>query len=217
MLKRLLLIVLLLLPGIGVATTPILIIGDSLSAAYGINPRDGWVALLAQRLKNNRHSHSVINASISGETTSGALSRTDKLLADYSPAIVIIALGANDGLRGLSSDRMYENLAAIINLSIAQNSDVLLIGIHMPPNYGQAYIKKLSHVYQRLAKRFDIALLPTLLEGVEENNALFQSDGFHPGSTAQLIILDNVWRHLEPLLSQHASSTLPKRSTQREK
>ena len=178
----------------------IIVLGDSLSAAFGIDPRDGWVALLQKRLDERGHEYNVINASISGETTAGGLTRLPALLRQHQPKIVILALGANDGLRGLSLTKMRDNLKQMTELSRSQPASVLLIGMQLPPNYGPAYTRLFHSVYTELANDAEIALVPFLLEDIGENKALFQSDIVHPTAEAQGRILKNVWTELEPLL-----------------
>jgi len=178
----------------------VLVYGDSLSAAYGMPERRGWVALLEERLKRERPDYSVANASISGETTAGGLSRIDKVLELHKPAIVILELGANDGLRGLPVAAMKKNLAAIIDRSRKAGARVLLVGTGMPPNYGEAYTKAFERAFADLARSHHAALLPNLLEGFAEKLELFQADRIHPSEMAQPAVLKNVWSKLAPLL-----------------
>lgn len=175
----------------------LLVMGDSLSAAYGIERDEGWVNLLAERLEGDAR---VINASISGETTSGGLQRFTDILGQRQPDIVLIELGGNDGLRGLSPNQMQANLASMIEQSQDAGAQVLLLGIDIPPNYGQAYRDAFTGVFYSLAEEHDVSLVPFLLEGIALNDALMQSDGIHPTADAQPIILENVWPELEPLL-----------------
>jgi len=178
----------------------VLVYGDSLSAAYGMPERRGWVALLEERLKRERTDYSVANASISGETTAGGLARIDKVLELHKPAIVVVELGANDGLRGLPVAAMKKNLAAIIERSQKAGARVLLVGVRMPPNYGEAYTKAFAHAYTELARSQRTALLPNLLEGFAEKLELFQADRIHPTEIAQPAVLKNVWTRLAPML-----------------
>jgi acyl-CoA thioesterase-1 len=183
------------------ATDPkpvILVFGDSLSAAYGIPREQGWVALLQQQLDQQPAKRQVINASISGETTSGGLTRLKLLLQRHQPEMVIIQLGANDGLRGLPVSDMRRNLAAMIEQSQQAGARVALIGILIPPNYGPRYTQEFKETYQLLAKQYKLPLVPFLLDGVTEKPELMQEDGLHPKANAQTIILDNVWRVLAP-------------------
>lgn len=175
----------------------ILVMGDSLSAAYGIDPQAGWVNLLKQRLGDE---HEVVNASISGETTSGGSGRLPDILRQYHPDIVLLELGGNDGLRGLSPQQMQVNLAKMIERSQEAGAEVLLLGIEVPPNYGPAYTQAFREVFTQLASEHDVPLVPFLLEGVDLDGML-QSDGIHPTAEAQPIILENVWPKLEPMLS----------------
>ncbi|MGP9765765.1 arylesterase [Halomonas sp. AOP13-D3-9] len=175
----------------------LLVMGDSLSAAYGIERDEGWVSLLAERLEGDAH---VINASISGETTSGGLQRFSEIIGQRQPDIVLIELGGNDGLRGLSPNQMQANLASMIEQSQDFGAQVLLLGIDIPPNYGQAYRDAFTGVFYSLAEEYDVSLVPFLLEDIALNDALMQSDGIHPTADAQPIILDNVWPELKPML-----------------
>lgn len=175
----------------------LLVMGDSLSAAYGIEREEGWVSLLAERLDDDAQ---VINASISGETTSGGLQRFTELLGQRQPDIVLLELGGNDGLRGLAPHQMQANLASMIEQSQDAGAQVLLLGIDIPPNYGQAYRDAFTGVFRSLAEDYDVALVPFLLEDIALDKALMQSDGIHPTADAQPIILDNVWPALAPLL-----------------
>lgn len=160
----------------------------------------GWVALLEERLKSERPDYSVANASISGETSAGGLARIAKTLERHQPAIVILELGANDGLRGIPVAAMKKSLSAIIVQSQKAGARVLLIGMRLPPNYGDAYTKAFEKAYAELAKEHHAALLPFLLEGFGDKAELFQPDRIHPTETAQPIVLKNVWRALAPLL-----------------
>jgi acyl-CoA thioesterase-1 len=190
------------LPGpVAAAPVPtILVVGDSLSAGYGIDVRDGWVALLGQRLVAQGYPHRVVNASVSGETTAGGFTRLPAALQRHRPEIVIIELGANDGLRGLSLAQTRANLESMIKAARAAGARVLLVGIHLPPNYGPAYTRKFRGVYDDLVRRYRLAYVPFLLEGVALTPGLMQPDGLHPVTSAQPRLLDNVWPYLEPLL-----------------
>ena len=162
--------------------------------------RRGWVALLEARLQRERFDYSVANASISGETTAGGLARIAGVLERHKPGIVIVALGANDGLRGLPVAAMKENLSAIIQQSQKAGARVLLVGMRLPPNYGEAYTQAFERTYGELAKSHRSALLPFLLEGFAEKTELFQADRIHPAESAQPAVLKNVWQPLVPLL-----------------
>lgn len=179
----------------------VLVLGDSLSAEYGL-PRDtGWVKLLADRLAQDGAKYSVVNASISGETTSGGRTRLPALLKQHRPAIVVIELGANDGLRGLPVNAMRDNLAAMIDASRAAGARVLLVGVRVPPNYGRDYAERFAATFEDLARRRKVALAPFLLDGFAERLEYFQPDRIHPNEKAQSLMLDNVWPHLKPLLA----------------
>lgn len=184
------------------ARPTILVVGDSLSAAYGIEQSAGWVNLLQSRLTARHYPHQVVNASISGDTTSGALARLTRALNTARPGIVIIELGGNDGLRGLPLAKMRSNLAALIEQCLERNAQVLLIGMRLPPNYGPSYTKRFHEVYTGLAKKYGVPLLPFLLEGVAGDTNLMQADGVHPRAIAQTRVLNNVWDALQPMLDK---------------
>lgn len=181
-------------------TPRLMVLGDSLSAAYGIDQQRGWVALLSQRLQDKAPSVQVVNASISGETTSGGLARLPQLLDKYKPALVIIELGGNDGLRGHPINAMQENLQQAIDLSREHNAQVLLLGMQLPPNYGPRYSRLFGESYSQLAAQNSIAIVPFFLDKVATNPLLMQSDGIHPTEQGQPILLDNVWPHIEAWL-----------------
>ena len=186
------------------STQTILVFGDSLSAGYGVPQGQGWVALLEQKLIQNKldmASYQVVNASISGETTSGGLARFSAALATHKPNIVILELGANDGLRGLPITEMQVNLNQMITQAKTAKAKVLLIGMKIPPNYGLKYTKNFSATYTSLAKQHNTALVPFLLEGVAGKPALIQVDGLHPISAAQPQLFDNVWKVLAKMLN----------------
>ena len=178
----------------------ILVFGDSLSAGFGIAVSQSWPALLGQRLQANGSAATVTNASISGETTAGGRARLDAALAQFKPAVVILALGANDGLRGLPVAAMKENLAAMVALAKKRQARVLLVGMRLPPNYGPQYTQEFDAAFRDLARREKIALLPFLLEPIALDQKAFQPDGLHPTAAAQPKILDHVWKALKPLL-----------------
>ncbi|NOG30748.1 arylesterase [Halomonas sp. TBZ9] len=177
----------------------LMVMGDSLSAAYNMEQEQGWVALLAERLGDDVD---VINASVSGETTSGGAQRFPDLLRQHEPNMVLLELGGNDGLRGLSPQQMHDNLAQMIERSQAADAEVILLGIDIPPNYGSAYREAFKDVFTRLADNYDVAFLPFLLEGVALNDELMQEDDIHPTAEAQPIILENVWPLLAPSVEQ---------------
>lgn len=182
------------------ASKTILVLGDSLSAEYGLARDSGWVALLEQRLKTEKINAVVVNASISGDTTSGGKTRLDALLKKYHPAVVIIELGGNDGLRGLSIRATEDNFQVMINAVKKSGAKVLLAGMQIPPNYGRDYANRFAALFPKLAKETKSALVPFLLTGVAERPELFQSDRIHPNAQAQPIMLDNVWPYLIALL-----------------
>jgi acyl-CoA thioesterase-1 len=205
---RLLLLAGLLMPISCLADRPptLLVLGDSLSAAYGLAAHEGWVSLLSERLKRRGYPHLVVNASVSGETTAGGLTRLPSLLERHQPGVLVIQLGANDGLRGLHFDETRANLARLIALGRGAAARPLMIGIRLPPNYGAAYIERFQAIFPELARAQEVALVPRLLEGVAEDRRLMQADGLHPLAEAQPRILDNVWPALEPLLSPAAEA-----------
>lgn len=174
--------------------------GDSISAAYGMPREAGWVAQLDNRLQARDADYTVVNASISGETTAGALARLPAALEKYQPAIVIIELGGNDGLRGIAIAEFRRNLAALIEKSQAAGAQVLLAGMRLPANYGPQYTEKFFAVYGALAKKYDTALIPFFLEGVALQPRYTQADGLHPNAKAQPVLLNTLWPYLQPLL-----------------
>lgn len=182
------------------ADTPrLLVLGDSLSAAYGIEVQQGWVSLLEQRVAA-KYPHKVINASVSGETTGGGLARLPALLEQHKPELVIVELGGNDGLRGYPLNVMQQQLVDIIKKSRAAGATVVLVGMQIPPNYGPRYTNRFRDIYKELAEKFELPLVEFLLDGVATDTALMQRDGIHPTAAAQEKILDNVWPVLQPLL-----------------
>ncbi len=185
-----------------IATPTILVVGDSLSAGYGIKLQAGWVNLLSQRLSTQGYDYTVVNASVSGETSSGAKTRFPGLLKAHHPTIVILEIGANDGLRALPTMQMHNNIANMIDVARAQHSKVLLVGIQMPPNYGTSYTHAFSDVYTELAKEKHVALVPFLLKDVALNDALMQADNIHPNEQGQPYLLETIWPELKPLLKQ---------------
>ncbi|HEX2541179.1 MAG TPA: arylesterase [Caldimonas sp.] len=181
----------------------ILVVGDSLSAEYGISRGTGWVALLEQRLAQAKSGATVVNASISGDTTSGGLSRLPALLRQHKPDLVIIELGGNDALRGLPLDQTRGNLTEMARLSAASGAKVVIVGMQLPPNYGRAYGDRFASLFADVARSEKAALVPFLLKGVADGpraEAMFQPDRIHPLASAQPAMLDNVWPVLEPLL-----------------
>jgi acyl-CoA thioesterase-1 len=178
----------------------LLVFGDSLSAAYGLQVEQGWVALLQKRLDAQGYGYRVVNASVSGETTSGGRERIARALEQHKPALVILELGANDGLRGLPVKDAEANLTAMITNVRGTKAKLLLVGIMIPPNYGQQYATSLARMYSRLAAANKVPLVPFLLEGVALDASQMQSDGLHPNAAAQPQLLKNVWSQLIPLL-----------------
>ncbi|NTV12121.1 MAG: arylesterase [Zoogloea sp.] len=178
----------------------ILVWGDSLSAGYGLRTEEAWPTLLIKRLKEFGYSHSVVNASISGETSAGGRSRLPLALKQHKPQVVILELGANDGLRGLPVASMRDNLEDMIRNARGAGAKVLLVGMRMPPNYGPAYTEKFQSTFAELAERYRLGLVPFMMDGFADKPGLFQADGLHPVAAAQPRILDNIWPQLAPLL-----------------
>ena len=183
------------------SNSTILVMGDSLSAEYGISRGSGWVKLLEGQLQKQGSQWLVFNASISGETSAGGLARFASLIAQKKPGIVMLELGANDALRGLSIDETEKNLSKMIQLSKKAGAKVLLFGMQIPPNYGQDYTKKFKDLYPKLASQEEIELVPFFLTGVVSNPSLFQADNIHPNEKAQLILYKNVWGAMAPYQS----------------
>ncbi|MBC3951677.1 MULTISPECIES: arylesterase [Pseudomonas] len=182
------------------AAGTVLIVGDSISAAFGLDTRIGWVALLEQRMKQEGFTDKVINASISGDTSAGGRARLPALLAEHKPELVILELGGNDGLRGQQPTQLQQNLASMIDGSRDAGAKVLLLGMQIPPNYGPRYTNAFKEVYTNLAAEKKVPLVPFFLEGVGGVPELMQADGLHPAANAQQKLLENVWPTLKPLL-----------------
>ncbi|MCB1754080.1 MAG: arylesterase [Gammaproteobacteria bacterium] len=178
----------------------VLVLGDSISAAYGLSQEQGWVTLLQARLSDRDPSYRVVNASISGDTSSGGLQRLPQALVTHDPDIVIIELGGNDGLRGQSLKNLRQNLEEMTRLSQAAGAKVLLLGMQIPSNYGPAYTERFSAAFTRVAKDTGAALMPFFLEPIGKDRTHFQSDGIHPSAAAQPLLLDGMWPYLEALL-----------------
>lgn len=178
----------------------LLVYGDSLSAAYGLRADQGWVALLQKRLEEQGYGYRVVNASVSGETTSGGKARIARALEQHRPELVVLELGANDGLRGLPVAAARSNLEAMVGTIRNSGARVLLVGILMPPNYGAPYAKAFSAMYGELAKSLQLPLVPFMLDGIALEPALMQADGLHPNAEGQPRVLENVWPHLKKLL-----------------
>lgn len=200
-------IALLLLLGLGIPATEaadlsLMVYGDSLSAGYGMDPALGWVPLLEKKLAAEGLPFTVVNSSVSGETTTGGLSRLPSLLEHYQPDVVIVELGGNDGLRGLPLSSVRENLSAMVRLAQQSGATVVLAGIQIPPNYGPRYTQPFFEQYAEIAAETGVALVPFLIDGIPQQPELMQDDGIHPKPQAQFMILDNVWPILEPVLRE---------------
>jgi acyl-CoA thioesterase-1 len=204
---RLLLLAGLLSPAFSLAAEgpAILVLGDSLSAGYGLPAGSGWVWLLEGRLAEHGYPHRVVNASVSGDTTAGGLTRLPPLIGRHRPAVLVIELGANDGLRGLAFEEIEANLTHLVQLGREVGARVLIVGTRLPPNYGAAYTERFQAMFRTVAEREGTALVPRLLAGVADDWSLMQADGLHPSAEAQPRLLDNVWPALEPLVRE----TLP--------
>jgi acyl-CoA thioesterase-1 len=183
------------------AARTLLVFGDSLSAGYGLPQGSGWVSLLEHRLRRDRLDYTVVNASISGETTLGGRNRIAATLAEHQPAVVIVQLGGNDGLRGNSIEETRRNLIAIVQASRTAGAKVLLVGMRIPPNYGQVYARRFEALFAEVARQQNASLVPFMLQGFADKREWFQSDGMHPAVEAQPRILDNIYRRLRALLT----------------
>jgi len=187
------------------ATAPtVLVFGDSLSAGYGIDVDQSWPALLQSRLESQGYEHRVINASISGETTEGGVTRIARALENFNPELVILELGGNDGLRGFPPDRMKTNLQTIIETTKASGAAVIMLGIRIPTNYGPRYTGAFENVYRELADQLSVLWIEFFMEGIALNKELMQEDGIHPNASAQSILLDNAWPIIRQALAEHA-------------
>ncbi len=180
----------------------LLVLGDSLSAGYGMDRQHSWVHLLELRLEQNGHSFHILNSSISGDTTQGGLARLPRLIDRYQPEIVIIELGGNDGLRGINPDVTRQNMTRMIQYSQQAGAKVLLTGIRLPPNYGAAYLQQFESIYTDLAAEYDTLLVPFFMDGVVFEPGMLQADGIHPNETGQPVLLENVWTILAPELKR---------------
>jgi acyl-CoA thioesterase-1 len=185
----------------------LLVVGDSLSAAYGLRQEEGWVELLRARIEREKLHYNVVNASISGETTAGGASRMADLLALHHPVVVVIALGGNDGLRGTPLRTMQEQLSAMVRLCLTHKARVVVAGIEIPPNYGVEYARDFSASFARVARDNGVPLVPSLLAGFGTHRELFQGDGIHPIAAAEPRVLDNVWPVLRPVLAAKHAAT----------
>jgi len=184
----------------GALAGTVLVVGDSISAAFGLETSQGWVHLLQERLVEGDESWRVVNASISGDTTAGGLARLDPLLEEHAPEVVILELGGNDGLRGQSPVQLKQNLAAMVRKSQEAGAKVLILGMRLPPNYGHRYTTAFAEVFPKVAQETGAALVPFVLEGAAGVPSMMQGDGVHPTAEAQPVLLENVWPALEPLL-----------------
>ena len=184
----------------GAVAGTLLVVGDSISAAFGLDSRQGWVALLEKRLVQEGFEHQVVNASISGDTSAGGAARLSALLVEHKPELVIIELGGNDGLRGQPLAQLQQNLASMVEQSQQAGAKVLLLGMKLPPNYGVRYTTAFAQVFTDLAEQKQVPLVPFFLEGVGGVPGMMQADGIHPTEAAQEILLDNVWPTLKPML-----------------
>lgn len=193
-------VILLVMTEIALAKSNIVVLGDSISAGYGLEVGQGWVTLVQEKLSANNDCCTIINESISGDTSAGGLARLDPILATYKPKVLIVELGANDGLRGLPTTVLKQTLAEIIHRAQKIGAKVLLLSMRIPPNYGKRYIDMFYSVYPQLSKELDIVTVPFILEDVALVKDLMQADGLHPNAKAQPIIADKVWQHLQPLL-----------------
>jgi acyl-CoA thioesterase I len=182
------------------APSTLLVVGDSLSAGYGLAQNTGWVHLLQQRLQAKQFDYRVVNASISGETSGAARVRLDNLLRQHQPRIVILQLGGNDGLRGLPVPLFRDNMNAMIRSALKAKSKILLIGVRLPTNYGKSYREKFQSAYAELAQQHSVPVVASLLEAIESKREMFQADGIHPRESAQDLLLETVWGQLRPLL-----------------
>ncbi|GMR06174.1 MAG: arylesterase [Gammaproteobacteria bacterium] len=184
----------------------ILVLGDSISAAYGIDTQQGWVALLQQQLTKHGFNYRAVNASVSGDTTRTGLNRLDDALQQHKPAIIIVALGGNDGLRGLPFSEIEQSLSRIIEKSQQQGIAILLAGVRLPPNYGVFYNSRFATLFQTLSKKYKVALVPKILDQVADDSSLMQADSKHPTAEGQKQVLQNIWPYLLPLLTVGAPS-----------
>ncbi len=188
----------------------ILVMGDSISAGYGLAADAGWVQLLRQRIEKIAPNYRVVNASISGETAAGGRRRIDAALEQHRPDIVVLELGGNDGLRGARIETLQADLEAMITASLKRKARVVLVGMRMPPNYGADYVNRFEKIYADLAIKHRVAFVPFLFEGFGERHDMFQSDGIHPTRAAQPLMLETVWKALEPLVTKRRSAPAPR-------
>lgn len=204
--RLLVLIALVLFSSVGAART-LVVLGDSASAGYGLPQDKAWVALLAARLQKEKPDYTVANASVSGETTLGGANRIEAVLRQHRPAVVVVALGGNDGLRGQSIDAIRNNLEKIIRACEKANARVLLVGMRLPPNYGSVYAGRFHAVYEEIAQRHKVTLAPFLFEGFGDKPEWFQADGIHPAIKAQPLMMETVWKALLPMIPKSTKSS----------
>ncbi len=183
-----------------VVASTILVIGDSISSAYGMPVNQGWVALLQKRLQSEQLPYKVVNLSISGDTSANALNRLPQTLEQHQPHILLLEIGGNDGLRGLSLAQMQQNMQSMVDLATRKEIQVMLLGIQLPPNYGSHYTDQFNDIYRQLASQYQLTLLSSIVEGIGGNPQLMQADGIHPNAKAQPLMLELVWPGLEKLL-----------------
>ncbi len=195
-------VLLLLSPTAYTESNAILVYGDSISAAYGMEENEGWAYLLARKIEEKELPYTVVNASVSGETTGGGLVRLPKALEFHRPRLVILELGGNDGLRGYPISKIEENLDSMTRMVLETGAEVLLVGMVLPPNYGRRYIEAFTNVFPTVAERHDIPLIPVLLDGIATEESLIQRDGIHPKPEAQPLIVQQVWPKLESMLEE---------------
>lgn len=191
----------------GAGTPTIVVFGDSLSAGYGVDVDQTWVALLQSRLESQGYEHRVINASISGETTQGGKTRIVQALENFSPDLVVLELGGNDGLRGFPTDVIKQNIADIIVASRENHASIVILGIRIPTNYGTRYTQAFEGIYRDLAEEFDVPWIEFFMEGVALNEALMQDDGIHPNTDAQPVLLENAWPMIRDALDDHSAAS----------
>lgn len=201
MFRFLLLAILFVMPMSTAFANTILVIGDSISSAYGMPVNQGWVALLQKRLQSEQLPYKVVNLSISGDTSANALNRLPQTLEQHQPHILLLEIGGNDGLRGLSLAQMQQNMESMIDLAASKEIQVMLLGIQLPPNYGSHYTGQFNDIYRQLASQYQLTLLPSIVEGIGGNPQLMQADGIHPNAKAQPLMLELVWSKLMKLLS----------------
>ena len=196
----LLFLLLIVIPASGHATRTIVVLGDSISAGYGLAQGEGWVALLEQRIRQDKLDYAVVNASISGETTLGGANRIAAVLEEHEPAVVIVALGGNDGLRGNPLEETRHNLITIVEACRKAGAKVVIAGMRIPPNYGPVYTRRFEGLFAEVARQQNVSLVPFMLQGFADDRSKFQADGIHPAAAAQPRILYNVYHRLRPLL-----------------